>query len=59
MGAKQSSAWERAAAAGVDMSLIESNLRLEISERLHRHDRALNTILKLRIAVKKRNEKSY
>jgi hypothetical protein len=56
--AKQKNAWERAAESGIDMSLIESNLRRGIAERLHRHDAALNTILKLRAAVNKRNEKT-
>jgi len=51
-------AWGRAEEAGIDMSLIESNLRLGIAERLRRHDAALNTILKLRAAVKKRNERA-
>lgn len=57
MGTMEKSAWDRAAEAGIDMSLIESNLRLGIAERLRKHDVALRTILKLRAAVKKRNER--
>jgi hypothetical protein len=57
MDPMEKSAWDRAAEAGSDMSLIESNLRLGIAERLHKHDAALRTILKLRAAVKKRNER--
>lgn len=58
MSAQRKSAWKRARAAGVDVSLLESNLRLSISERLRRHDAALNTITKLRRAVQGANEKS-
>jgi len=56
MVVKNKSAWSRAEESGIDMSLIESNLRLSVTERLHRHDAALNTILKLRRAVEKWNE---
>lgn len=52
------SAWERAKRAGVDVSLLESNLRLTVSERLRQHDAALNSMLKLRRAVEIHNEKS-
>jgi hypothetical protein len=58
MSIRLSSRWERARAGGVDVSLIESNLRLTVSERLHRHDMALNTIVKLRNAVRKKNERA-
>lgn len=58
MSAQRFTAWERAKEAGVDVSVLESNLRLTVSERLHRHDAALNTILSLRNGVRKLNEKS-
>jgi hypothetical protein len=57
MNAQRLTAWERAKAAGVDVSLLESNLRLTISERLHRHDAALNAVKKLRKAVEMQNAK--
>lgn len=41
---------------GIDVSLIRSNLRLTPSQRLRRHDRALNTINKLRAAMDKKRE---
>lgn len=56
MDATGKSAWDRAKEAGIDMSLIESNLKLSVAERWRRHDRALNTMLKLREALKRRNE---
>ncbi len=58
MSAQRLNAWKRAKADGVDVSLLESNLRLTISERLHRHDAALNSIEKLRKAVEMKHEKS-
>lgn len=58
MDVKEKSAWDRALESGIDMSLVESNLRLSFGERLHRHDAALNTMLKLRQAVKRRNERT-
>lgn len=58
MSVHRSSAWERAKAAGVDVSLLESNLRLTLSERLHRHDAALDAVKKLRKAVEMQNEKT-
>jgi len=57
MDTEGKNAWNRAAEAGSDMSLIESNLRLDIADRLRKHDAALRTILKLRAAVKKKNER--
>ena len=57
MSVQLTSAWERAKAGGVDVSLLESNLRRTVSERLHRHDAALSTIVKLRDAVRKQNER--
>ena len=50
------SAWQKAKLEGVDVSLIESNLRLSVEERLIQHDRALNSIEELRNAVLKHNE---
>ena len=44
-------AWQRAEAYGIDVSLLEANLRLSVAERLCRHDAALRTILSLRKAV--------
>jgi hypothetical protein len=35
------SAWDEAAAAGIDMSLVEENLRRSVLERIRVHDRAL------------------
>jgi beta-glucosidase-like glycosyl hydrolase len=58
MNAEAKRIQERAVEAGIDVSLIESNLRLTISERLHRHDAALNRILKMRTAVKKWDERA-
>ncbi len=52
-------AWEEARAYGVDMSLIEANLRKTPQERIRAHSRALNEALALeRALAKKRNEKS-
>jgi hypothetical protein len=45
-------AWEEAEAEGMDMSLIEDNLRKSPLERIREHDRAL----KLRKAMQERNE---
>jgi len=35
----------------LDMSLLDANLRLSVTERLRRHDAALRTLLALRAAV--------
>ena len=48
-------AWKRAEAYGIDMSLLEANLRLTIVERMRHHDIALRTLLSLCEAVKKRH----
>ncbi len=45
---------EEAVAYGIDISLIRSNLRLTPTERLRRHDKALNTMKKLRDAMEKK-----
>ncbi len=49
------SAWEEAEAEGMDMSLVECNLRRTVWERLVVHDRALTLALDLRRAMEKRN----
>lgn len=41
---------ERAAAYGIDLSLLEENLKLTPQERLRRHDRLINEIDELRAA---------
>ena len=50
------SAWEAAEAEGMDMSLVEDNLRKTPIERLRAHDRALTLALKLRKAMQEYNE---
>ena len=52
---KPMSAWEAAAAMGIDMSLIEVSLSLTPAERLFQHDCALHTVLMLEAAAKKQN----
>ena len=49
---------ERAIEAGIDVSLIDANLRLSVTERFRQHDVALNRMLKMRAAVKKWNERT-
>lgn len=51
------SAWDEAAAEGIDMSLIEDNLRKTPLQRIQAHDRALRLALKLRKAMQSRNER--
>ena len=48
-------AWEKAEAEGMDMSLVECNLRRSVWERMVVHDRALALGLDLRRAMEKRN----
>jgi hypothetical protein len=48
--------WSVAAAAGIDMSLVEANLRRTVEERIRAHARALNLALELRAAVKSQRE---
>jgi len=48
------SAWEEAEAEGMDMSLVEDNLRKTPLERIREHDRALRLALKLRKAMQER-----
>ena len=45
-------AWENAAALGIDMSLIESNLRATPDQRLLWHDQALQTLEMIENATK-------
>lgn len=47
------SAWERAEAYGIDMSLLKANLRRSVAERWRPHDAALRAMVSLREAVKK------
>jgi hypothetical protein len=48
-------AWQQAAGAGFDMSVVEANLQLTVWERLQVHSRALNTALMLREAMEQRH----
>jgi hypothetical protein len=48
------SAWDEAAAEGIDMSLIESTLRKTPLERIEAHERALALALELRKAMQER-----
>ena len=50
------SGWQIAEESGVDMSLIEANLRLTPQERIRAHNRALNTANQLRDAMRKRDD---
>ena len=59
MAVSKKSAWKRAEAAGMDLSLVEANLQLGMLERLRQHDVALNRVTKMRAAVKKRNERTH
>lgn len=45
------SAWDVLEAEGVDLSLLESNLRKTPLERIRAHDRAVTTALALRSAM--------
>jgi hypothetical protein len=49
------SAWEEAEAEGMDMSLVECNLRRTVWERMMVHDRALTLALDLRRAMQKQD----
>jgi len=50
-----SNAWKEAEAAGMDMSLLEANLRKSPLERIRAHDRALAAAISLRQAVRDRH----
>ena len=47
-------AWKAAEAYGIDMSLVESNLRKTPLERIQAHCRALRTVRNLREAMRER-----
>ena len=47
----QTDPWKQAEEAGLDMSLVEANLRRTPLERVRAHGRALATALALRAAV--------
>jgi hypothetical protein len=47
------SAWENAAALGIDMSLIESSLQATPDQRVLWHDQALSTLLLFEQAARK------
>jgi hypothetical protein len=44
--------------AGVDLELLESNLRLSVAERWRQHDAALNLALRLQAAKRDSDERS-
>lgn len=48
-----------AAKAGIDLDLIDANLRLSVGERWQQHDAALNLVLKLQEAKRKSDEGSH
>jgi hypothetical protein len=50
-------AWEQAEEYGFDMSLLECNIRLSVTERLKRHDAALRAAKSLQKAVKQQHGK--
>ena len=52
MNDKPMSAWNAAAAMGIDMSLIEYSLSLTPDERMFQHDCALRTVLMMEEAGK-------
>ena len=49
------SAWQQAEQYGIDMSLIEANLKLTPYERMLQHDRSLNLALQLRQAMERQH----
>jgi hypothetical protein len=50
--------WEEARKYGVDMSALDANLRLSVTQRIRNHDRALATADMLRQAMERRHEKN-
>jgi len=56
--AQRCEAWSRAERLGIDMTLVEANLRLTPAERLRQHARALNTAVKLREAMEAAHARS-
>ncbi len=55
---REGPAWQAARAYGIDVSLLEDNLRLSPLERIRAHARALNEALMLREAVKEQHARS-
>jgi len=55
---REGPAWQAAVAYGIDVSLLEGNLRLTPLERIRAHARALNEALMLRQAVKEQHARS-
>ena len=51
-------AFAEAAEAGIDLDLIDANLRLSVAERWRQHDAALNLALKLQQAKRTLDERS-
>lgn len=47
-----------AAEAGIDLNLIDANLRLSVAERWRQHDAALNLALRLQQAKRTLDERS-
>lgn len=52
---EQTDALEAARRAGIDLSLIDSNLELSVKERWQQHDAALDLVIKLQAAREKLN----
>ena len=52
---EQAEALESARRAGIDLSLVDSNLALTVSERWQQHDAALDLVIKLQAAREKLN----
>jgi hypothetical protein len=48
-----------AARAGIDLDLIDANLRLSVADRWRQHDAALNLALKLQEAKRLSDERSH
>ena len=49
----ENGACQQALEYGIDLSVIEENLRLSVMQRLEHHQAVLNTALQLRSAVKR------
>ena len=55
-GSDPESAWCRAERFGIDMSVVEANLRLSVAERFSRHQATLNQLEQLRDAMSRSHE---
>lgn len=55
---KQSDAWQKAAAYGCDMELLEEHLAMTLAQRVRAHASALALAEKLRAAMEKTVEQS-